>query len=107
MNLKEASKVDIEEDEDVDARQELHEAIQGILEPEEGMLSGWVLVYETARSGDTRHLTVISSDATGDRGLPAWTSEGWMNYIGHSGTPLGSYEDSFEDDDFEDEDDED
>lgn len=85
-------------EEELDDRKQVHEAIQGMMLDGEGILSGWVLVYETVRSEDTRHLTVMSSDATGDKGLPPWTSEGWMSYVGTAGTPVGSYEDSFEDD---------
>jgi hypothetical protein len=87
---------------EVDSRKDFHDAVQDVLSEEEGVLSGWVLVYETVRPDDNRYLTVMTADATGENNLPPWTSEGWLSYIVNSGIP-GFEED--DDEEFEEDDD--
>jgi hypothetical protein len=63
-------------------RSRLHEAIavetpfDSDDEPDAAVVTGWVLVAEWRGTDGNRWLSKVSSDATGDRGLPSWTERG-------------------------------
>ena len=48
------------------------------------MVSGWVILVETAHEDDIRTMRVLSGDATGRLRLPYWTVEGWLHHTAHN-----------------------
>lgn len=93
------------EEDSFSLRKDFHEAIQDILEEYEGVLSGWVLIYETMRTDNNKYLTVMSADATGENNLPPWTTEGWAGYVANQGTPDGIFEPELDDEELDDDED--
>lgn len=68
-------------------RQRLHEAVavEIPLEADSGegvaVVTGWVLIAEWQGTDGDRWLSKVSSDATGDRGLPSWTERGLCSEV--------------------------
>lgn len=86
-------------------RSRLHETISDIVGEEESdplLISGWILIYEGVQIDDERSLTVLSSDATGDRDLAPWTGEGLLRHVASN---YEMYDSSWIDADEEDDDD--
>lgn len=68
-------------------RKRIHDAIADIIREEdlnEGVLAGWVLVFESAHLDGDRSLTVITADATGDRRISPWIGEGFLHHVAHN-----------------------
>lgn len=70
-------------------RRILHEAIQETLPVDEryleNVVSGWVLIVETAEPESGRRLTTFTSDASGESDLLPWSAEGWLRYVADRG----------------------
>ena len=70
-------------------RQRLHETIaienpfEAEDEPDAAVVTGWVLIAEWQGVDGNRWLSKVSSDASGDRGLPSWTERGLCSEIVH------------------------
>lgn len=74
------------------AREQMHELISEVTPwtdetdrdddfPESGVVTGWVLVAEWQGTDGHRWLSKLSGDATGAKGLPAWTERGLANEV--------------------------
>ena len=83
-------------------RQRLHEAVavenpfSGDDEPDAAVVTGWVLIAEWQGTDGNRWLSKVSSDASGDRGLPSWTERGLCSEV------VSNWPDEVSDDDGDD-----
>ena len=80
-------------------RSKLHETIIDVVGEEEAaplLVSGWILIYEGIEEDEERSLTVLSSDATGDRDLSPWVGEGLLRHVAAN---YGMYDGSWVDTD--------
>jgi len=69
-------------------RKDFHESIEAILDDDEGVLSGWVLVTMKHRQDDQEYLTVNAPQTRQEEILPLDPlKDAWLNYDTDSGIP--------------------
>lgn len=84
-------------------RRLVHQALEQVLQLEERarVLSGWVVVYETADEDGGRTLSCMSGDAFGETDLTPWAAEGLLRYVGSRGDEFLVVMEEADDDDAE------